>query len=66
MTQPDPFEVEILDAYESGKLKSVASKAELNRLKGAARTTRNCTGSLLRPLGPVRQSPATPEPTSRD
>lgn len=39
MTQPDPFEVEILEAYEAGKLKSVASKAELARLKAAARAT---------------------------
>jgi predicted DNA binding CopG/RHH family protein len=39
MTQPDPFEVEIIEAYESGKLKSVASKAELNRLRTAARAT---------------------------
>jgi len=39
MTLPDPFEVEIVEAYESGKLKSVASKAELNRLKSAARAT---------------------------
>jgi len=39
MTQPDPFEVEIIEAYESGKLKSLASKAELNHLKAAARAT---------------------------
>jgi predicted DNA binding CopG/RHH family protein len=39
MPQPDPFEVEIIEAYESGKLKSVASKAELHRLKAAARAT---------------------------
>ena len=39
MTQPDPFEAEIIEAYESGKLKSVASKAELGRLKAAARAT---------------------------
>lgn len=39
MTQPDPFDVEIIEAYEAGKLKSVASKAELNRLKAAARST---------------------------
>ena len=39
MTQPDPFDVEIIKAYEAGKLKSVASKAELNRLKAAARST---------------------------
>lgn len=37
--QPDPFEVELIEAYESGKLKSVASKAELARLKAAARAT---------------------------
>ena len=39
MTQPDPCEVEIIEAYEAGKLKSVASKAELSRLKTAARAT---------------------------
>jgi predicted DNA binding CopG/RHH family protein len=39
MARPDPFEVEIVDAYEAGKLKSVASKAELDRLKSAARAT---------------------------
>lgn len=30
MTRPDPFEAEILDAYEGGKLKSVATKDGLN------------------------------------
>ena len=39
MTRPDPLEVEILEAYEFGRLKSVASKAELSRLKAAARAT---------------------------
>lgn len=39
MMQPDPFELEMLEAYESGKLKSAASKTELNRLKAAARAT---------------------------
>jgi len=39
MASPDPFEVEIIDAYESGKLKSVASRAELDRLRAAARAT---------------------------
>lgn len=39
MKQPDPFEAEILAAYESGQLKSVASKEELHRLKAAARET---------------------------
>ncbi len=39
MTQPDPFDVEILEAYEAGKLKSVASRTEIARLKAAARAT---------------------------
>lgn len=39
MTQPDPFDIEVIEAHEAGKLKSVASKAELNRLKAAARST---------------------------
>lgn len=39
MTQPDPFEAEIVAAYEAGKLKSVATEAEINRLKAAARAT---------------------------
>lgn len=39
MPKPDPYEPEILDAYESGKLVSVRTKAELNRLKAAARAT---------------------------
>jgi predicted DNA binding CopG/RHH family protein len=39
MTHPDPIETEIIEAYESGKLKSVASKVELNRLRAAARAT---------------------------
>jgi predicted DNA binding CopG/RHH family protein len=39
MTQPDPYEHEILEAYESGRLKSVAGKAELQRLREAARAT---------------------------
>jgi len=39
MTQPDPFEIELLQAYESGKLKSIATKAELARLRAAARAT---------------------------
>ncbi len=39
MTQPDPFDIEIIEAHEAGKLKSVASKAVLNRLKAGARST---------------------------
>jgi predicted DNA binding CopG/RHH family protein len=39
MTQPDPFEVEIIGTYETGKLKSIATKPELSQLKAAARAT---------------------------
>lgn len=35
--EPDPYELEILSAYESGRLKASASKAE--RLRDAARAT---------------------------
>lgn len=39
MAKIDPYEQEVLAAYESGALKSVASKAELAKLKAAARAT---------------------------
>ena len=39
MSKLDPYELEVLEAYESGKLKSIASKAELQRLRAAARAT---------------------------
>jgi predicted DNA binding CopG/RHH family protein len=39
MSKTDDYETEILTAYEKGKLKSVASKAELARFKAAARAT---------------------------
>lgn len=39
MSRLDPFELEILEAYESGRLKPGASKAELARLRAAARAT---------------------------
>ncbi len=39
MPELDPDEREILDAYEAGALKSVATKAELARLRAAARAT---------------------------
>ena len=35
----DPYEIEVLEAYESGKLKPTATKAELARLRAAARAT---------------------------
>ncbi|MEO8188567.1 MAG: hypothetical protein ABI580_14525 [Burkholderiaceae bacterium] len=35
----DPYELEVLQAYESGKLKPIASKAELLRMRAAARAT---------------------------
>lgn len=39
MTTTEPFEVEIVRAYEAGQLKSVASRAQRERLKAAARET---------------------------
>lgn len=39
MSKLDPYEQEVLEAYESGKLKSIASKAELARMRAAARAT---------------------------
>lgn len=35
----DPYEKEFLDAYESGRIRPVASKAGLQRLEAAARAT---------------------------
>lgn len=39
MPELDDYEREILDAYDAGRLKSVASKAELAKFKAAARAT---------------------------
>ncbi len=39
MSKIDAYEAEVLEAFEKGKLKSVATKAELARLKAAARAT---------------------------
>jgi hypothetical protein len=39
MQKIDADELEVLNAYESEELKSVAAKGELARLKAAARTT---------------------------
>ena len=39
MATIDPYEQEVLAAYESGALKSVAGKSELAKLKAAARAT---------------------------
>lgn len=39
MPRTDPDELEILEAYEKGQLKSVATKAELAKFKAAARAT---------------------------
>ena len=35
----DAYELEVLNAYESGQLKPIASKAELQRMRAAARAT---------------------------
>jgi predicted DNA binding CopG/RHH family protein len=39
MPKTDPYETELLDAFEKGALKSVATRSELSRLKAAARAT---------------------------
>ena len=39
MSKLDPYELEVLQAYESGQLKPPASKDELLRLREAARAT---------------------------
>jgi predicted DNA binding CopG/RHH family protein len=39
MSKVDAYEQEILAAFEKGRLKSVATKAQLAKLKAAARAT---------------------------
>ena len=39
MSKLDPYELEVLEAYESGKLKPIAGKAVLQRMRAAARAT---------------------------
>ena len=39
MSKLEPYELEVLEAYDSGKLKPIASKAELERMRAAARAT---------------------------
>ena len=39
MNKTDPYEAELIAAFEKGALKSVATKAELSRLRAAARAT---------------------------
>ena len=39
MPKLDAYEREVLEAYEKGKLKSIATKGELAKLKAAARAT---------------------------
>ncbi|HEY2294082.1 MAG TPA: hypothetical protein VGM86_25550 [Thermoanaerobaculia bacterium] len=39
MPKTDAYELEILSAFEEGRLKSVATKAELDKIKAAARAT---------------------------
>jgi len=39
MTKLDAYEAEVLEAYESGELKPMATKAELARMRAAARAT---------------------------
>ncbi len=39
MPKTDAFETDLLNAYEAGELRSVASKSELARIRAAARAT---------------------------
>ena len=39
MTKLDDYESQVLGAFEKGRLKSVASKTELTKLRAAARAT---------------------------
>ncbi len=39
MPKTDPYEAELLAAYDKGLLKSVATKSELSKFKAAARAT---------------------------
>ena len=39
MSKPDAYELEVLEAFETGLLKSVATKAELSKFRIAARAT---------------------------
>jgi len=39
MPKTDPYEAELLAAFEKGTLKSVATKSELSKFKAAARAT---------------------------
>ena len=39
MPKTDAYETDILSAYEDGRLKSVATRAELTKFKSAARAT---------------------------
>ena len=39
MPKIDPYETELLAAYDKGALKSVATKSELSKFKAAARAT---------------------------
>jgi len=39
MSKIDAYELEVLESFEKGKLKSVATKSELEKIKAAARAT---------------------------
>jgi predicted DNA binding CopG/RHH family protein len=39
MSKLDPYELEVLEAYEAGRLKPAAGPEELQRLRAAARAT---------------------------
>lgn len=56
MPRTDPYEAEVLGAYEQGLLKSVATKAELARFKATARATaiKDCRVNIRLSTGDLR------------
>lgn len=61
MQKTDPYETELLAAYDKASLKSVATKSELFRFKAAARATA-IKGGLAQREGPSKV--AIPQPES--
>ena len=47
MSNLDPYELEVLSAFEGGRLKSVATKREIDKLKAAAKALRPKTGESI-------------------
>ena len=55
MPKLEPSELKTLKSFESGKLKSVATKDELEKMKAAARLTADAARARLAKLGLNKQ-----------